>query len=99
MSGLCTLQQPYAFQSGSLFMLTCCGTPWLFQLQVSAWMCAGFGYVIAGGPFALGVTGLRLLAVCLQIDSGWFVDFSQINCAFRAVYLQINAEFLWFNMA
>ena len=51
-----------------------------FQLQVSARMCSGFGFVIAGGLFALGVTGLRLLAVCLQIDSRWFVDFSRINC-------------------
>ena len=95
-NGLCTLHQPYAFQSDSLFMLTCCRAPWLFQLQVSAQIRSGFGFLIAGRPFALGVTGL---AVCLWIDSRWFVDFSQINCAFLVVYLQINAEFLEFNMA
>ena len=92
MDGLCTLQRPCAFQSNSLFMLTCCGALWLFAVvgQCSGvlrlwvhycWrsLCPWHSWAeIACGP----------IPGCL-----WISPVLSLHCP--VVYLWINAEYLW----
>ena len=99
-NGLCTLQQPYAFRSNSLFMLTCCGAPWHFSV-------AGLCSDVLRLWFSYCWQALCLwrnwaeLAWSLFGDGFWVVaDFSRIKCAFRVAFcrlMQDTCGLIWLN--